>query len=97
MSRLVPMPLSAFEEPVRVTPAVASLPGTFIRCTRSDMGQQQAERARRRGWRVVEVEATHFVPLTRPEVCAQASRGHCSLAFGASIRAGSSAVRAADS
>ena len=71
MSRLVPMPLSAFEEPVRVAPAVASLPGTFIRCTRSDMGQQ-AERARRRGWRVIEVEATHFVPLTRPSACARA-------------------------
>jgi pimeloyl-ACP methyl ester carboxylesterase len=71
MSRLVPMPLSAFEEPVRVSPAVASLPGTFIRCTRSDMGQQ-AERARRRGWRVIEVEATHFVPLTRPSACARA-------------------------
>ena len=72
MSRLVPMPLSAFEEPVQVTPAVTSLPGTFIRCTRSDMGQEQAERARRRGWRVIDVEATHFVPLTRPEICAGA-------------------------
>jgi pimeloyl-ACP methyl ester carboxylesterase len=71
MNRLVPMPLSAFEEPVRVTPPVAALPGTFIRCTRSDLGRQ-AERARSRGWRVVEVEATHFAPLTRPEVCAQA-------------------------
>ena len=72
MNRLVPMPVSAFEEPVRVTTAVSSLPGTFIRCTRSDMGQEQAERARRRGWRVIDVEATHFVPLTRPEVCAEA-------------------------
>ena len=93
MSRLVPMPLSAFEEPVRVTPEVAALPSTFIRCTRSDMGQEQAERARRRGWRVAEIEATHFAPLTRPEVCAHALL--------ASLRrdpgAGSSAIRAADS
>jgi len=69
MSRLVPMPLSAFEEPVRVTRAVASLPGTFLRCTRSDMGAE-AERARKRGWPVVDVEATHFLPLTRPDRCA---------------------------
>jgi hypothetical protein len=72
MSRLVPMPLSAFEEPVRATPEVASLPSTFIRCARSDMGEEQAERAHRRGWRVTEIEATHFAPLTRPEVCAAA-------------------------
>jgi pimeloyl-ACP methyl ester carboxylesterase len=71
MSRLVPMPLSAFEEPVRITPAVAAMPGTFIRCTRSDMGAQ-AERARRRGWRMAEIEAVHFAPLTRPDVCARA-------------------------
>ncbi len=70
MSRLVPMPLSAFDEPVRVTPAVGSLPGMFVRCTRSDMGEQ-AERARRRGWRVVDVDASHVLPLTRPETCAE--------------------------
>lgn len=70
MSRLVPMPLSAFEAPVRLTPRVASLPGAFIRCTRSDMGAQ-AERARRRGWEVVEIDAPHVLPLTRPGVCAE--------------------------
>lgn len=70
MDRLVPMPLSAFEAPVRVTSAVASLPATFLRCTRSDMGAQ-AERARNRGWPVVDVDATHFLPLTRPERCAE--------------------------
>jgi pimeloyl-ACP methyl ester carboxylesterase len=69
IGRLTPMPLAAFEAPVRVTGAIASLPGTFIRCTRSDMGAQ-AERARRRAWRVVDVEATHFLPLTRPQTCA---------------------------
>ena len=70
MSRLVPMPLSAFEAPVRVTSAVASLPGTFIRCTRSDMGAQAAG-ALRRGWHVTEVDASHVLPLTRPEICAE--------------------------
>ena len=87
MSRLVPMPLSAFEEPVRVTPSVAALPATFIRCTRSDLGEQ-AERARRRGWQVVEIDATHFVPLTRPETCAQALLAAAAgqAAAGASLR-----------
>lgn len=70
MSRLVPMPLSAFEAPVSITPRVASLPGTFIHCTRSDMAEQAA-RARRRGWDVVEVDASHFLPLTRPGHCAE--------------------------
>jgi pimeloyl-ACP methyl ester carboxylesterase len=70
MSRLLPMPLSAFEEPVRVTPAVASLPGTFIRCTRSDMGAQAA-RAQRRGWHMAEVDALHVLPLTRAETCVE--------------------------
>ncbi len=70
MRRLVPMPLSAFEAPVSVTPRVAALPGTFIHCTRSDMGEQAA-RARRRGWEVTEVDASHFLPLSRPERCAE--------------------------
>lgn len=70
MERLVPMPLSAFEEPVRVPPAVRALPGIFIRCTRSDM-EEQAERAHRREWSVIEVNASHVLPLTRPEVCAE--------------------------
>ncbi len=70
MRRLVPMALSAFEAPISITPRVASLPGTFIHCTRSEMGEQAA-RARRRGWEVVEIDASHFLPLTRPERCAE--------------------------
>jgi hypothetical protein len=49
---------------------MAALPGTFIHCTRSDMGEQAA-RARGRGWEVVEVDASHFLPLSRPERCAE--------------------------
>jgi len=70
MSRLVPMPLSAFDTPVSVSAAVGAVPGTFLRCTRSDMGAQ-ADRARRRGWRVVDVDAPHMLPLTRPETAAE--------------------------
>jgi pimeloyl-ACP methyl ester carboxylesterase len=70
MARLVPMPLSAFESSVSIPSRVASLPGTFIHCTRSDMADQAA-RAARRGWTVVEIDASHFLPLTRPARCAE--------------------------
>ena len=68
-ARLAPMPISAFETPVEPGEAAASTPGTFIHCLRSDMGEQ-AERARRRGWRVVEVDAGHVLPLELPARCA---------------------------
>jgi pimeloyl-ACP methyl ester carboxylesterase len=66
--RLVPMPISAFEAPVAFEPV--DVPRTFVWCTRSDMGAQ-AERARERGWRVVEVDAGHWLPLEDPSLCAR--------------------------
>ena len=65
--RLVPMPISAFDAPVPF--AAVRVPRTFVWCTRSDMGAQ-ARRAAARGWRVVEVEAGHWLPLEAPELCA---------------------------
>ena len=65
--RLVPMPVSAFEAPVEFE--VVDVPRTFVWCTRSDMGEQVA-RARERGWRVVAVDAGHWLPLEAPTVCA---------------------------
>jgi pimeloyl-ACP methyl ester carboxylesterase len=59
-ARLVPMPISAFEAPVDFEPV--DVPRTFLWCTRSDMGVQAA-RAAERGWRVVEVDAGHWLPL----------------------------------
>lgn len=70
MDRLVPMPLSAFETPVAEPEAVRALPGVYIACSRSEMGEQ-ADRARRRGWEIVEVDASHVLPLTRPQTCAK--------------------------
>jgi pimeloyl-ACP methyl ester carboxylesterase len=66
--RLVPMPISAFEAPVRFD----SLPAarTFVHCTRSDMGEQ-ARRARERGWRVITADAGHALPLEDPGLCAR--------------------------
>jgi pimeloyl-ACP methyl ester carboxylesterase len=65
--RLVPMPISAFEAPVDFEPV--DVPRTFVSCTRSDM-EAQAARARARGWRVVDVDAGHWLPLEDPGLCA---------------------------
>lgn len=66
--RLSPMPVSAFEAPVRFEPV--DVPRLFVHCTNSDMGQQ-AERARARGWRVVEADRGHLLPLEDGELCAR--------------------------
>jgi hypothetical protein len=64
MARLVPMPISAFEAPIalRGTP----MRRTFVRCLQEPDFAGQAERARGRGWRVVEVESFHALPLLDP-------------------------------
>src|SRR4051812_33133911 len=51
---LVPMPISAFEAPVALSGGFAALPKWFVHCLRSDF-ELQAQRARERGWTVVEV------------------------------------------
>ena len=66
--RLVPMPISAFEEPVSFSPV--EVPRAFVWCTRSDMGAQ-AERARERGWRVVPVSVGHWLPIEDGALCAR--------------------------
>jgi pimeloyl-ACP methyl ester carboxylesterase len=82
-SRLEPMPLSAFEAPVAIPPAVAALPSTFVHCLRSDFAGQAA-RARARGWTVVEVDAVHVLPLVEPATC-----GDVLLGAARSVRPGS--------
>jgi pimeloyl-ACP methyl ester carboxylesterase len=67
--RLVPMPVSAFEAAVSLGGTVDRLPRLYIRCERGGM-DEQAERARRRGWRIVDVPAPHAFPLQAPERCA---------------------------
>ena len=68
--RLRPMPLSAMESPISLSGAVDRLPRTFVRCTRGGM-DEQAVRARERGWRVVEVDAPHALPLVDAARCAE--------------------------
>jgi pimeloyl-ACP methyl ester carboxylesterase len=64
MARLEPMPISAFEAPV--TLRGAPMRRTFIRCLKEPDFAGQAKRARDRGWRVVEVDAYHALPLLDP-------------------------------
>jgi pimeloyl-ACP methyl ester carboxylesterase len=66
---LVPMPVSAFEAPVELLGFANQLPRWFVHCLRSDFGTQ-AERARARGWTVVEVDALHALPMLDPARCA---------------------------
>jgi pimeloyl-ACP methyl ester carboxylesterase len=66
--RFAPMPLSAFEAPVRYS----GLPEcrVFVECLRSDFAAQAA-RARERGWEVVPVDAEHQLPLIDPAFTAK--------------------------
>jgi pimeloyl-ACP methyl ester carboxylesterase len=66
--RLVGMPISAWDAPVRFTPL--DVPRTFVLCLRDPMADQ-AERARARGWNVVEVDEHHELPLRNAELCAR--------------------------
>jgi pimeloyl-ACP methyl ester carboxylesterase len=70
VERLEPFPLSAMETPISLSGAVDSLPRTYVLCSRGGM-DEQAERARERGWRVVEVESSHALPLQHPRKCAE--------------------------
>ena len=67
---LAPMPISAFESPIRLTGAVDGLPRTYVLCEKWGMADQ-ATRARQRGWKVVQVEASHGFPLEDPAACAK--------------------------
>jgi pimeloyl-ACP methyl ester carboxylesterase len=68
--RLQPMPVSAFDVAVELTGSAAQLPGWFVHCLKSDFADQAA-RARARGWRVVEVDGVHALPLVDPATCLQ--------------------------
>lgn len=69
----VPHPRRSFVEPVVLTGAGARVPGTFILTREAGAADDRftpfAERARRRGWEVQEMEAGHNPHLTaRPEL-----------------------------
>ena len=72
--RLTPMPISAFEAPVVLDGRAARLPSWFVHCVGEDFAGQ-AERARARGWTVIDVESPHAFPLVHPATCAEVLDG----------------------
>ena len=73
--RRFPQPAKTFEQPLRLTGAVESLPRTYIYCRRcrpDDVFRQFAERARREaGWRLFELDASHNPHITIPDELAR--------------------------
>jgi pimeloyl-ACP methyl ester carboxylesterase len=67
-------PLKAFEQPVRLSGAVDTLPRTYIYCTRPGAGdpfRRFAGRARTEaGWRCLEIDSSHNPHITVPETLA---------------------------
>jgi hypothetical protein len=68
----VPQPLATFTEPIRMGDArAADLPGVYILTVENgvdtDLFEPFAERARQRGWQVVEMEGGHNPHWFQPE------------------------------
>lgn len=72
--RRCPQPRKTFEEPVRLTGAVDSLPRVYIYCLQirpGDVFGQFAARARSEpGWQYEEIDATHSPNVTAPDALA---------------------------
>lgn len=73
-SRRVMQPLMTFEQCIRLTGAVESLPRAYVYCKRAragDVFRQFLDRARGEpGWRVFEIDASHSANITAPEALA---------------------------
>ena len=72
-ARRVMQPLQTFEQPIRLTGAVEKLPRTYIYCKRArpgDVFRRFAERARREGWTLHEIDASHNPHITAPQALA---------------------------
>jgi pimeloyl-ACP methyl ester carboxylesterase len=71
-ARMTPHPFSTYTEPVPVGDASsASIPGIFIHCTGNppttpDLFAASADKARTRGWQVINLDAGHLAMLTAP-------------------------------
>ena len=74
--RLTPQPLRTFEQPVRLaSPAAASLPRTYVHCTKGPLAPSFVPFATRYkyepGWRYRELATGHDAMLTVPEELAE--------------------------
>jgi pimeloyl-ACP methyl ester carboxylesterase len=71
--RLTPHPWRTYTEAVDISPAETNVPGTFIEAVSwMRVFQPYAERARERGWDVIEIETGHELMVTAPEALAAA-------------------------
>lgn len=77
--RLRPQPFASYDEPIRLSGAVERLPRAFVRCTRTDFGEELgdpiapfAARARAEGWAYRELAAPHDPQLADPAATAEA-------------------------
>ena len=73
-SRRVPQPIKTFEQKIKLTGAVDKLPRTYIYCKISrpgDVFRQFRDRAStEKGWKVIDIDASHSPNVTAPEALA---------------------------
>lgn len=63
-------PLATFQQPAQLSGQPYTMPVSYIYCTRSgpeDVFGRSAERARREGWPVYEIDASHNPHITAPD------------------------------
>ena len=71
--RRMTQPLRTFQQPLRLKRGETSLPRSYIYCRLAPPGdpfRQFAERAKREGWRYLELDASHSPNVTAPEALA---------------------------
>ncbi|WP_066946344.1 alpha/beta hydrolase [Microtetraspora fusca] len=69
--RLTPHPWKTYTDPLRLTGAAHGVPAAFVECVSwMRVFQGQAERARRLGWPVRELDTGHEAMVTAPEALA---------------------------
>jgi pimeloyl-ACP methyl ester carboxylesterase len=68
-TRLRPHPMGTFSRPVDAPAFASRIPSTFILCKRFGFGDT-AERCRRKGWPVLEIDCGHDAMIVKPrELC----------------------------
>jgi hypothetical protein len=68
--RRLPQPIKTFEQPLRLVEKAPPPPRSYIYCRRigpADVFRPFADRARERGWRYFELDASHNPHITAPQ------------------------------
>ncbi len=73
--KLTPHPWKTYTDPLRLTGAAEDVPGAFVECVNwMRVFRTQAERARKRGWPVTELDTGHEAMVTAPKALADVLR-----------------------